>query len=50
MGGICCDSRFDASDEVLRDLAAPVISTNDEFERWELSQPFVRCAISAYLH
>ena len=41
---------MNASDEVLRDLPAPMISTSDEFERWELSQPFVRCTISAYLH
>ena len=35
---------------MLRDLEVPTISTNDQLERWELQQPFVRCTIMAYMH
>ena len=51
MGAICCDSRFNAENAgMLRDLEPPSISTNDQLERWELSQPFARATIMAYMH
>ena len=51
MGAVCCENEFEGENAcVLRDLERPIITTNDQLERWELSQPFVRCTNMAFMH
>ena len=49
MGANCCGESKAISATSLIDLPPPKISRNDYLAAWELSTPFARCAMKAYM-
>ncbi len=48
MGADCCSNANFKSDNLI-DLAPPSISTSDQIEAWELTLPFQRATMKAYM-
>ena len=49
MGANCCGESKAVRATSLIDLPPPKIPTKDKLAAWELSQPFARCAMKAYM-
>ena len=49
MGANCCVQNKAVSATSLVDLPMPKIPKNDKLAAWELSTPFARCAMKAYM-
>ncbi len=49
MGAICCSNAKTINSTTLVDLPPPKIPLKDKLAAWELSQPFARCSMKAYM-